>query len=218
MNDEGRMKGVIARLEQRFPANEDHWLNDPFRVLVATILSQHTSDRNSHRAFLRLAEAFDIRSEVLARLKPAEIQPAIELAGLSTIKSHRIVEVSKEVLKRFDGDLSRVFRLSFDDARGALLDIKGIGPKTADVLLSFGGYPVMPVDTNIFRVVNRIGFVKGSNYERTRGTLEKLIPSGKRGDMHLYFIRLGREICKPRNPLCQTCPLNVLCDYGLRKE
>jgi len=218
MNYKARMGEIIRRLEQKYAKNPDRWISDSFQVLIATILSQNTSDRNSHRAFSNLRGSVNIRPEVLASLKPEDIKPAIMCAGLANIKSQRIVEVSKEVLARFDGDLSRVIRLPLNEARGALMDIKGIGPKTADVFLSFvGGYPVMPVDTNIFRVVDRLGFAKGRNYERTRGALESLIPPEKLRDAHLYLISLGREMCKSRKPLCPTCPVNTLCDYGIEQ-
>ena len=210
------MDEIIRRLEQRYGERSDHWICDPFQVLVATILSQNTSDRNSHRAFLRLMETVEVKPEVLSRLKSEDIKSTIRSAGLSNIKSRRIIEVSKEVLARFNGDLSEVFLLSLKDAREALMVIKGIGPKTADVLLSFvGGYPVMPVDTNIFRVVDRLGFAKGRNYERTRSALERLISSERLKNAHVNLIHLGREKCKPRKPQCQTCPVNTLCDYSI---
>lgn len=218
MEDEARMREVIRLLEQTFTPVRSYWLDDPFQVLIATILSQNTSDRNSHRAFERLRERFDVKPEVLARLKPEDVKPAIEIAGLSDIRSRRIVQVSKEVLARFDGDLRKAFQLPLNEARDALMEIEGVGPKTADVLLSFvGGFPVMPVDTNIFRVADRMCFAKGRNYERTRGALERLIPAEKLLTMHFHLIRLGREICKPRKPLCLTCPVNSLCEYGLQQ-
>ncbi len=77
---------------------------------------------------------------------------------------------------------------------------------------------VMPIDTNIFRVVNRIGFMKGRDYEKTRMVLERLIPSKKLRGMHLLLIRFGREICKSRKPLCTICPINALCDYPEKGE
>jgi endonuclease III len=95
------------------------------------------------------------------------------------------------------------------------MSIKGVGPKTADVVLLFAGNrDVMPVDTNIFRVADRVGLAKGRNYERTRHALEELIPRGKVKVMHVLLMRFGREICKPRRPLCAICPINDLCEHG----
>jgi len=182
--------------------------------LIATILSQNTNDRNSHRAFARLRESFEITPQNLSKARPEMLRPSIEVAGLSRVRSRRIVEVSREVMTRFQGDLARVFLLPLNEARGRLMEIKGIGPKTADVLLSFsGGFEVMPVDTNIFRVVERLGFACGRNYERTRLVLERLIPSSKLRRMHLVLITLGRNVCKPQRPLCSICPVTSLCEY-----
>jgi endonuclease-3 len=211
------MKEIITELEREYGSNQEYWLDDPFSVLIATILSQNTSDTNSSRAFANLRNCFDITPEVLACLKPHDIQPLIMIAGLSIIRSHRIIEVSQEVLTRFGGDLSTVFSLPLHEARQELMSIKGIGPKTADVLLSFvGRFYVMPVDTNIFRVTERLSFAKGRNYEQTRTVLERYIPPKKLKDMHFHLIRLGREICKARKPLCSICLLNTLCPFGER--
>ena len=218
MDEEERAREIIARLERRFPTELERGNRDPFTTLVATILSQNTNDRNSHRAFKRLSETFLITPRGLAELEPERLKPVIEVAGLANIRSRRIVEVSKTVLEQFGGDLNPVLALPLEEARKNLMSIPGIGPKTADVVLLFAGNRnVMPVDTNIFRVVDRIGFAKGRNYERTRLTLERLIPTEKLLRMHILLIRLGREICKPRRPLCQTCPINGLCDYGLKQ-
>ncbi len=218
MDDRARMREIVGLLEQRFELPQNLRFSDPFQTLIATVLSQNTSDRNSHRAFNNLRERFDVTPQALARLRPKDIKPAIEVAGMSEVRSQRIIHIAEEVLRRFDGDLSRVFIFPLDEARRALMEIEGVGPKTADVLLSFvGGFNVMPVDTNIFRVAERLGLAKGRNYERTRGALERLISPEKLLPMHFRLIRLGREICKPRNPRCPDCPVNHFCEYGLKR-
>ncbi len=208
---------LLARLEQRFNMELERSDQDPFVLLIATILSQNTNDRNSHRAFQKLEESFVITPENLAAVEPKKLKPSIQVAGLSNIKSHRIVEVSKTVLEKFGGNLNPLFSLPLEEARNSLMSIEGVGPKTADVVLLFAGNrDVMPVDTNIFRVVDRVGLVKGRNYEHTRKALEQLTPSGKIKVMHVLLIRLGREICKPLRPLCQICPINDLCEHDSR--
>jgi endonuclease-3 len=218
MEEEERAVGIVVGLEERFPAVVEGRSQDPFSVLIATILSQNTNDRNSHRAFQRLREEFPITPEALAAVEPERLKPVIEVAGLANIRSRRIVEVSKAVLEQFGGDLNSILSLPLEEARKRLMSVDGIGPKTADVVLLFAGNRrVMPVDTNIFRVVDRIGLAKGRNYERTRLTLERLIQPERLLRMHLLLIRLGREICKPRRPLCPVCPINEFCDYGLKQ-
>jgi endonuclease-3 len=156
----------------------------------------------------------EIRPEILANLKPEEIKPLIKPAGLQEIRSKRIIAIAKTVLYKFNGDLDPVLKLPLLKARNTLLNLDGVGPKTADILLNFmEGKPVMPIDTNIFRVINKLKFVRGRHYEKTRLILEKLIPSEKLKEMHLLLIKFGREICKPRNPKCFICPLYTLCDY-----
>ena len=219
MDDLERMREVITCLEQRFPIHESHRINDAFSLLIATILSQNTNDKNSSRAFHNLRQSYEVKPDVLANLKPEEIRPLIKSAGLQDIKSKRIIAISKTVLHKFSGDLNHVLKLPLLKARHTLLSLDGVGPKTADILLSFlGGKAVMPIDTNIFRVINRLNFVKGRNYEKSRLTLEKLIPSEKLREMHLLLFEFGRKVCKPRTPMCSTCPLNYLCDYPKTRD
>jgi endonuclease-3 len=206
------MREIIQHLEERFPDVQPFEGEDAFSTLIRTILSQNTSDRNSSLAFKRLKNRYTLTPEVLAELQPGEVKPLIRCAGLHEIRSRRIVEVSKAVIEKFDGNLRTVLDAPLDEARGQLLSIKGVGYKTADILLCFvGKRNVMAIDTNIFRVVNRLGFAKGRRYERVRCTLESLIPPNKIARMHLLLIRLGRDICKPRHPLHQTCPVKQCC-------
>ena len=218
LNDIGerrrRMTKIIQCLEERFPIRHHHPIRDAFPLLIATLLSQNTTDKNSFQAFQNLKSHYDVTPHVLARLQPSDIKPHIEVAGLYEIRSRRIIALSKMVLERFKGDLDMILRHPMDEARQELMDLKGVGPKTADILLAFrGNRPIMPVDTNIFRVSGRIGLVEGRNYERTRAALEEVIPEKKLGEMHFALIQLGRDICKPRRPLCQLCPITSLCTY-----
>ena len=218
LNDIGerrrRMTKIIQCLEERFPIRHHHPIRDAFPLLIATLLSQNTTDKNSFQAFQNLKSHYDVTPHVLARLQPSDIKPHIEVAGLYEIRSRRIIALSKMVLERFEGDLDMILRHPTDEARQELMDLKGVGPKTADILLAFrGNRPIMPVDTNIFRVSGRIGLVEGRNYERTRAALEEVIPEKKLGEMHFALIQLGQNICKPRRPLCQLCPITSLCTY-----
>ncbi len=208
------MGEIIQRLEERFPIRHHHPIREAFPLLIATLLSQNTSDKNSFQAFRNLRSHYDVTPQVLARLQPGDIIPHIEVAGLYEIRSRRIIALSKTVIERFEGDLDIILRRPMDEARQELMDLKGVGPKTADILLAFkGNRPIMPVDTNIFRVSGRIGLVEGRNYERTRAVLEEVIPEKKLGEMHFALIKLGRDICKPRRPLCPLCPITSLCTY-----
>jgi endonuclease-3 len=209
-----RMVDIIQRLEERFPIRHHHPIRETFPLLIATLLSQNTTDKNSFQAFQNLRSHYDVTPHVLARLQPSDLKPHIEIAGLYEVRSRRIIALSKTVIERFEGDLDIILRRPMDEARQELMDLKGVGPKTADILLAFkGNRPIMPVDTNIFRVSGRIGLVEGRNYERTRAALEEVIPEKKLGEMHFALIKLGQDICKPRRPLCPLCPITSLCTY-----
>lgn len=213
LTTEERVSEIAKRLLASIPTESWHQSQDAFQALIAVILSQNTSSANSIRAYNRLEEKYEVKPEVLAQLDPKEIKPLIRIAGLHERRSHRIVAVSNEVLRRYKGNLEDVLGLPLEEARKELMSIKGVGPKTADVVLaSKAGKPVLPIDTNIFRILNRTGLVKGRKYEEARTVLESGVPPGKRWAMHLTLIRLGREICKPKGPLHSICPIEDLCD------
>lgn len=213
LTTEDRVGEMSKRLLTSLPTESWHRTQDSFQALIAVILSQNTSSANSFRAYNMLEEKHEVKPEVLAQLDPEEIKPLIRIAGLHERRSHRIVSVSNEVLRRYNGNLERVLSLPLDEARRELMSIKGVGPKTADVVLaSKAGKPVLPIDTNIFRILNRTGLIKGRKYEEARSVLESGVPPEKRWAVHLSLIRLGREICKPRGPLHSICPIEDLCD------
>ncbi|RLI06061.1 endonuclease III [Candidatus Bathyarchaeota archaeon] len=207
------MLKILRTLEKHF-GKVDWNLEDPFKLLVATILSQHTSDKNSYEACKRLEEKFEVKPEVLAKKSNQEIERLIMPAGLWKIKAKRIKEVSKKILEIFDGDFSRVFNLPLEDARKILLSLPGVGEKTADVLLVFSGQmPVVPVDTHLFTLARRLGISDSEKYEDVKLAYEKLIPPNKRGEAHLLLLNLGKRYCVARKPKCKNCPIMKLCPY-----
>jgi endonuclease-3 len=213
LTTEDRVNEIAKRLLTSLPTESWHRSQDAFQALIAVILSQNTSSANSIRAYNRLKEKYEVKPEVLAQLDPEEIKPFVRIAGMHERRSHRIIDVSNEILQRYNGNLERVLRLPLEEARKELMSIKGVGPKTADVVLaSKAGKPVLPIDTNIFRILNRTGLVKGRKYEEARIVLESGVPPEKRWAVHLSLIRLGREICKPKGPLHSLCPIEDLCE------
>lgn len=187
--------------------------DDPFKNLVITILSQNTSDRNSTRAYINLKRKFRITPRVLANANLSSIKAAIKSGGLYNIKAKRIKEFSQLVMKEFNGDLTPLTKLPPAELRERLMKIKGIGDKTADVFISnFTDQDTIAIDTNIKRVAKRLGLVgEKAKYEEIQKALEKIFPPGKRSRGHELLIRLGRDVCKARNPQHEKCPLNRLC-------
>jgi len=211
IRDRRWMTKILTILEDYF--GKINWRKqDPFKLLIGTILSQHTSDKNSHRAFGKLKEEAQVTPKVLARMGIANITHLIKSAGLANIKARRIDAVSKVVLNRFGGDLSQVLALPLEEARRILTSFPGVGEKTADVVLTFSGHrSVIPVDTHLFTIAKRLGIVNSHKYSDVRAAYERLIISEKRNQAHLLLIQLGKKICLARNPRCYICPISRLC-------
>jgi len=183
--------------------------------LVSTILSQNTNDVNRDRAFESLRERFPTWDAV--RDAPqAQIMDAIRVAGLANQKGPRIQQVLRQISKeRGQISLDFLHDLEPNEARSWLIRQKGVGPKTAAIVLQFSlGIPAFPVDTHVYRVSGRLGIrPEKMNVEKTHAYMEKLFDPAQYGPAHLNIIRHGREICHARKPSCERCPLSRLCDF-----
>lgn len=190
----------------------------PFRVLVATILSQNSTDRAAMKAYLELDRRVGVTPEAIARAGFRRISGAIRVAGLARQKARAIRELAMLALRRGDPDLRELLARGPDEAREVLLGVKGIGPKTVDVLLSStGALDAFPVDTHVRRVAQRLGLVgETARYEDVRSRLEQVFPPGTRYEAHLLLIAHGRTVCRSRRPLCDRCVLSDLCSYYRR--
>jgi endonuclease-3 len=203
---------MLRLIGRRFPV--EVWkAGSPFETLIGTILSQNTNDRNSESAMKKLRKRYQITPHVLSRVRVSELIPLIRSAGLYKSKAPRIKEVSRIIQAEYGGSLTPILRLPYAQAKEKLMQMPGVGPKTADILLAFvAKNPVIPVDTHIERVTKRLGIAPpNANYEKTRTSLEALIPPNDRIRLHLSVIAFGREICKAPRPRCSICPVNRWC-------
>jgi endonuclease-3 len=188
---------------------------DPIDELVSTMLSQNTNDTNRDRAYQALRQRFPTWEQVRDAPEEAVIAE-IRPAGLANQKGPRIQTVLREITHQQGRlDLSFLVDLPDQEAFDWLLSFKGVGPKTASIVLLFSlGKPAFPVDTHIYRVSGRLGLrPEGMTVEQAHFHLGKLLPVDAYAPAHLNLIRLGREICQARRPNCPVCPLNDLCDY-----
>ena len=188
--------------------------------LVSTILSQNTNDVNRDRGFDALVAKFPTWEQV-RDAKPDEVIEAVRVAGLANQKGPRIQAVLKAITEeRGNLDLSFLKQMSVDDARNWLTKFKGVGPKTAAIVLCFSlDMPAFPVDTHVYRVTGRIGLhPERMSVEQAHPHLESLFPPETYYAGHLNIIRLGREICTARKAMCEKCPLLKLCDFGKNKS
>ena len=187
--------------------------SDPIDELVQTILSQNTTDQNSGRAFAKLKERFPTWDGVLAAT-PEAVAKAIHCGGLAHIKSQRIIKVLRTIQER-EGSLSlaRVCALPVNQALAYLTALEGVGIKTACCVLLFScGRPVMPVDTHVYRVAQRLGLLGGSvPIQKAHEDLHRLIRNEERYTMHMLFIQHGRQTCHALRPSCGECVLARYC-------
>jgi endonuclease-3 len=192
----------------------------PIDELVSTILSQNTNDANRDRAYESLRWQFPTW-EAVRTARRAEVVAAIRQAGLSNQKGPRIQNVLNEIVEeRGSLDLSFLKDMPLEEARTWLMKHKGVGPKTAAIVLLFSlGRPAFPVDTHIYRVTGRIGLrPEKMSLEQAHHHLEALFQPETYYAAHLNLIRLGREVCSVRKPDCPNCPLRKLCNYAKRKD
>jgi endonuclease-3 len=193
---------------------------DPVHALVLTILSQNTNDRLRDIAFSRLRE--DLPTWEQVRDAPVErIGRAIQVAGLWQQKAARIKEVLQRLTEE-QGSLTLDFLrdMPMEEARQYLLSFKGVGPKTAAIILLFTlDMPAFPVDTHVHRVTRRLGLIPDStSREKAHDLLEALLPPEIYYAFHINLIRHGRATCRARSPRCETCPLRNLCDYYVTRN
>ncbi len=214
VNEQQRAATVLQILKQTLSLpNWTKLRSDPFETLVTTIISQNTADRNSERAFECLSKCLEISPQALATAKTGEIEAAIKPAGLYKTKARTIKQAACTIQEKYGGSLEQMLSLPLDEARAALTKIKGVGPKTADVVLLFSvGQPTIPVDTHVNRVAKRLGFApENAAYETVRSSLQALFDPADYLAVHLLFIAHGRKTCKAPRPQCKQCPVCAHC-------
>lgn len=188
---------------------------DPVEALVGCILSQSTTDAQSDAAYDALVQAFPTWQQI-RDAHVNEIAHVIKAAGLSNEKA-RYIQAALTFIARERGEYNLDFLrdLPTDQARKWLMQIHGVGPKTASIVLLFAlKLPVLPVDTHVHRVTRRLGWIpEKTSADAAHEILEALVPPILYYRLHLNLIRLGREICRAPTPKCELCPLTDLCAY-----
>ncbi len=205
---------VDELLEDYYGRVRDH-SDRPLNTLIRTILSQNTTDANSIPAFERLRDRFDGDWERALEEGPEAIEPLIERAGLAPTKSKRIHAMLQQVMdQRGELSLEHVCEMEPDAAEQYLLGFKGVGPKTAAIVLLFDcDMAFFPVDTHVHRVTGRLGWLPdGASAEQAYEILTDAIPAQLHYQLHLNIVRHGRETCHPSRPQCHRCPISRFCD------
>jgi endonuclease-3 len=201
-----RLTKFYHRGDWRIPYLRDH-AEDPFQVLIGTILSQRTRDENTDTASARLFAKYpDARS--LSRATARQIEPLIRETGFYHTKARAIRACAREILERFGGVVPRTLE--------ELTTLPSVGPKTANCVLVFGyGMPGMPVDTHVHRISNRLGVVRTRTPEETEEALRASVPERYWIPVNPLLVQHGQNLCRPIHPKCPECPVADLCATGI---
>ncbi len=212
---------VYRRLAQHYGEPELSSSLDPVSQIVSTILSQNTNDANRDHAYRRLRERFPTWEQVLNA--PIEaITEAIRPAGLAPQRAPRIKAALQHTLQqRGSLELDFLRGMPVTEAMRWLMEIEGVGPKTASIVLLFSlGMPAFPVDTHVHRVTRRLGLAPArATAEKVQEIIERIVPPAWYYPFHINLIRHGRRVCRARRPLCEECFLRDICaDYRARNS
>lgn len=208
-----RINKIFTRVYGRKRAGRRR--GNPLDTLILTILSQNTNDRNRDRAYRALVEKYPTWEKLL-QAEPREVARIIRVGGLANIKSQRIIEALKFIEEqRGELDLDFLKHKPPEEAEAWLSQMKGVGPKTAAIVMLFTfGMPAFPVDTHVHRVTMRLGLIgKKTTRENAQKDLALLVPKWEYYNFHINLIEHGRAICVARKPRCAICPVRRLCDY-----
>ena len=179
---------------------------EPFKLLITTILSQRTKDENTRRASKNLFSRVKTPEEIL-ELSEKELEELIKPSGMYRQKARKIKEVCRILLKKYKGKVP--------ETREELMKLPGVGLKTSNIVLSYGyGKPVIAVDVHVEVTSKRLGLVpQSASVKEVEDILEELLPIKHRWIINLGMVQFGREICITRKPKCYMCPLNKICPY-----
>lgn len=215
MRAQERLRQIAQRFEEHYGPLPWKKQGDPLDILILTILSQNTNDGNRDRAYAALLKRFPTY-RAIAQADPEALAEAIRIGGLHRQKAGRIQEMLRIIEQEHGAfDLSYLEKLSREDALKELLRFRGVGQKTAGIVLTFSlNKPYFPVDTHIHRITWRLGLVRPQ--EDPHDVMNRLVPDALKYQLHLHLIRHGRETCKARKPLCASCVISDLCPVPRR--
>jgi endonuclease-3 len=200
-----RTRAVLGKLQQQHPdADTELKYEDPYQLLVATILSAQATDAGVNRVTPALFQRYP-NASALARATAEELEPQIHSTGFFRSKAKSLMGMARGVVERHDGEVPKTME--------ALVALPGVGRKTANVVLGHAlGVPGLPVDRHVLRVANRIGIAKSDDPVEVERQLGSALPPATWTNASDTLIFHGRRICKPK-PLCDVCAVRDDCNY-----
>lgn len=206
---ENKIAKIMEILKAEYPTHDKTTLNrmrdkpDAFKILISCLLSLRTQDKNTEIASKRLFEVATTPEEIL-KLSDKKLEKLIFSSGHYRKKARTLKYVSKVLIEEFNRKVP--------DTREKLMSIKGIGPKTANIVLAFAyGKLVIPVDVHVHVLSNRLGWVNTKTPEQTEKELEKILPKRYWTEVNAIFIQFGKETCITLSPKCSMCPVKDFC-------
>ena len=182
----------------------DHIPKTPYTVLISCLLSLRTKDKVTEEASIRLLKEHNTPQKMID-ISEQTIQQLIYPVGFYKVKSKRIKEISKTLIETYNGKVP--------DSMNDLLSIKGIGRKTANIVMVYGhnNMNYLPIDTHCHRIPNRLGWISTKTPEETETKLKKILPKKYWKVFNHLFVTFGQTICTPISPFCSKCPVESYC-------
>lgn len=207
---------ILEKIEERVDGNAHldelaQKVQDPFKILISTILSARTRDENTRQATESLFSKYSTPQEI-AEADREELEQLIYKAGFYRSKAKYIKKTSKKLLEDFDGKVPDDFQ--------KLTSLSGVGPKTANCVLVYAfKHPAIPVDTHVHRISNRLGWVSTMKPKETEEELREKVPKELWLKINRLFVTFGQQICRPNNPKHDECPVEEMCpkDFSMEK-
>jgi len=207
MTPEERMHLVAQLLEEEYGAEEQRETgsSDPFRTLIGCVLSHRTRDANTTRATEALFNVVATPEEILS-LEPDELRTLIRCSGFYNQKARNITAICQDLVDNHGSTVPH--------DRENLMSLRGVGPKTADIVLSHAyNVPAIAVDVHVARVARRLGLVEPkAGPEEVKAALEHLVPPERYRFIDNGFVRHGKKYCRKTNSRCDECPLRGVCE------
>jgi len=208
MKKQERIARIMNLLSKYYPydkttLNKMRKKPNAFKILISCLLSLRTQDKNTEKVSKQLFEVADTPEKIVS-LPIKKLETLIYSSGHYKKKARVLQHVSRELIDKFNSKVPKT--------KEELLSIKGVGPKTANIVLAFAfGELVLPIDTHCHRIPNRLGWVKTKTPKKTEEALEKVLPKKYWSNFNSIFVQLGQEICQPISPWCSKCPIEKYC-------
>jgi len=210
MKKSERFEKIMKLLLKNYPSTKTTLNNmrklkkrDPFKILISCLLSLRTQDKNTEKASNSLFAVASTPQEIV-KLPLKKLEKLVYSSGHYKKKSRVLKHVSSELIKRFDSKVP--------DTEEQLLSIKGIGRKTANIVLGFAfDKLVLPIDTHCHRIPNRLGLIKTKNPTETEIEVGKILAKKYWPEFNSLFVQFGQTICVPISPKCSICVVSKLC-------